>query len=160
MSMFDASSIIHGWDTYPINQFPGLWTWLASQINANQVAISATAYEEVRLKSPDRSNWLRAQDVTVEPITAAILQQAITIKASLGIVTDNYHQDSVGENDIFIIASARECGATLISDEKRQPILPTDRRRYKIPAVCTSLNIPVQCQYFLEYIVASGERFG
>lgn len=31
MLAFDASSIIHGWDNYPIEQFPGLWAWMGDE---------------------------------------------------------------------------------------------------------------------------------
>ena len=72
---------------------------------------------------------------------------------------DAYHADGVGENDLLIIASARIGGATLVSDEKKQPILPTDRRRFKIPAVCAQLNSQVPCESFLEYIKSSGQSF-
>ncbi len=159
MHMFDASAIIHGWDNYPIAQFPRLWAWLGSQISAKLVVISETAYQEVNLNSPDCWNWLKGQNVTVVVNIPCVLQLATTIKSSLGIVGDNYHQLGVCENDILIIASAKVGGATLVSDENKQPSLPTERRRYKIPAVCASLNTPVPCQSFLQYIVSSGQSF-
>lgn len=159
MHMFDASSAIHGWDNYPLAQFPRLWDWLGNQIGAQQVQLSETAYKEVCAKQPVCRNWLRDQNVTTVGNTPAIVQEALNIKPLLCIVGDNYHQDGVGENDLLIIASAKINGATLVSDEKKQPFLPGDLRRYKIPAVCARLNAPVPCQSFLEYIVSSRQVF-
>ena len=47
MQVFDASSIIYAWDNYPIQQFPGLWEWIATQIEAELVTMSSVAFELV-----------------------------------------------------------------------------------------------------------------
>ena len=39
MRVFDASSMIYAWDNYPIGQFPGMWEWMGSQIEAKQVVM-------------------------------------------------------------------------------------------------------------------------
>ena len=159
MHMFDASSIIYGWDNYPLAQFPRLWDWLESQTGAKLASISETAFKEVSSKLSDCGKWLTDQNVTVMTNTPEILQEAAGIKSLLGIVGDNYHQDGVCENDLLIIASAKCNGAFLVSDEKKQAKLPNDLRRYKIPAVCAYVNSPVPCQNFLEYIKSSGQSF-
>ncbi len=43
MYTFDASSVIHAWDNYPIEQFPPLWDWFYSQINDEQFSIPEIA---------------------------------------------------------------------------------------------------------------------
>lgn len=159
MHMFDASSTIYGWDNYPLAQFPRLWDWIGSQIGAGLVTLSETAHKEVAFKLPDCGKWLQDQGLTVVVNTPAMLQEASQIKTLLNIVGDNYHADGVGENDLLIIASAKTMGATLVSDERKQPSLPTDRRRFKIPAVCAHLSSKVPCENFLEYIKSSGESF-
>jgi hypothetical protein len=158
MHMFDASSTIYGWDNYPLAQFPGLWDWLGSQIDSDLVTLSETAHREVYLKTPDCGQWLKDNGLTIVANTPATLQEAPQIKSLLNIVGDDYG-GGVGENDLLIIASAKIEGATLVSDEKKQQILPADHKKFKIPAVCAYLNSAVPCENFLEYIVSSGQSF-
>ena len=159
MHMFDASSTIYGWDNYPLAQFPGLWDWLGSQIGARLVTLSETANKEVWLKLANCGQWLKDQGLAVVVNTPATLLEASQIKTLLDIVGNGYHLAGVDENDLLIIASAKTGGATLVSNENKQPIRPANRRRYKIPAVCASLNPPVRCESFLEYIKSSGQSF-
>jgi hypothetical protein len=65
----------------------------------------------------------------------------------------------VGENDIFIIATARLHGAGLVSDEERQPTLPTEPSKKKIPAVCGMREVNVPCINFIEFIKRSDAVF-
>ena len=66
-----------------------------------------------------------------------ILNKAMRIKRLLGILNDNYHSKGVGENDIFIIATALAHKAELVSEERRQQISPLEPSKRKIPAVCS-----------------------
>lgn len=160
MQVFDASSIIHAWDNYPIENFPPLWGWIARNIAAGELSIPQVALDEVKRKSPDCGKWLTDHDITVLPLTNDVLQQAVVIKQVLGIVEDDYHPKGVGENDIFIIATAKVAGTTLISDERRQFRLPDVMAKYKIPAVCGLDEVKVECIQFIELIKASGASFG
>lgn len=160
MYVFDASSIIHAWDNYPIENFPPLWGWIAEQIEAGGFSIPQIALEEVVKKSPDCGEWLKDQGISVLPLTNEVLQQAVAIKHLLGIVEDDYHPKGVGENDIFIIASAKVAGTTLISDEARQFRLPDLMAKYKIPAVCDLDEVGVDCIPFIDVIKGSGAIFG
>jgi predicted nucleic acid-binding protein len=157
--MFDASSSIYGWGNYPSAQFPRLWDWLGSQFSSQLVQISETAYNEVCARQPACGSWLKAQNVTIVGISESVLMEASNIKMLLSIAGDDYHPNGVGESDLLIIASAKVNGATLVSDESKQPNLPSLRKRYKIPAVCAFINSPVPCQNFLEYIRSSGQVF-
>jgi hypothetical protein len=159
MHALDASSIIHAWDNYPIRQFPGLWEWKAIQIESGSLLIPSVAFEEVEDKTPECADWLKENDIKRLSITNTIIQDAKRIKDLIGIVNDNYHAKGVGENDLFIIATARAHAYHLISDEERQPILPTEPRRKKIPAVCAMPEVSVQCINFLEYIKSSNAVF-
>lgn len=160
MRVFDASSMIHAWDNYPVRQFPPLWGWMASQVEAKELLMSSVAFDEVNHKAPDCGEWLRNNNLERLAISNAILQEAKRIKGLLGIVDDNYHPKGVGENDILIIATARLHRAELVSDEEPQPTLPPVSKRKKIPAVCVMPTISVSCVNFIKYIKNSREVFG
>ena len=159
MHMFDASSAIHGWDNYPINQFPRLWDWIAQCINEGDIAMSDVALTEVNDKSPDCGQWLRDAGLSPVVITPQAVQIAGQLKAALNITHEAYNPNGVDENDLLIIASAKDAGVQLVSNERKQASLPIDRPKYKIPAACAVLNPPVPCEDFLDFIRASGKEF-
>lgn len=159
MQVFDASSMIYAWDNYPVRQFPGLWDWIAAQIEGKQLVMPTVAFEEVEHKAPDCGEWLKDYNLERLPISNAILQDAIRIKGLLGIVDDNYHAKGVGENDIIIIATARAHGTELVSDEGKQTVLPQELSKSKIPTVCDMAGVAVTCINFIEYIKRSEAVF-
>ena len=63
MQVFDASSMIYAWDNYPIRQFPGLWEWMATQIEEKRLVMPSVAFEEVANKTPDCGEWLEKNDI-------------------------------------------------------------------------------------------------
>ena len=126
MRVFDASSMIHAWDNYPVRQFPPLWEWMASQIEAKELVMSSVAFDEVNHKAPDCGEWLRDNNLERLAISNAILQEAKRIKGLLGIVDDNYHPKGVGENDILIIATARLRRAESLRTNQIFSALPSD----------------------------------
>lgn len=154
----DASSIIHGWDNYPPEVFPKLWDWIQEQIEAGALELPQPAMQEVHYVSPDCAAWLVAVPAPNCPVTNATVQRARALKDSLGIKNDQYHPRGVDENDLLIVACACVKPAELISDEEKQPSLPTDKKRYKIPAVCALTGNT--CINFLEYLKSAGRRFG
>ena len=160
MRVFDASSMIHAWENYPVRQFPPLWEWIASQIQVKELVMPSVAFDEVNHKTPECGEWLKDNNLEKLVISNAILQEAKRIKGLLGIVDDNYHAKGVGENDILIVATARLHGAELVSDEELQPTLPPESKRKKIPAVCVMPTISVSCINFIKYIKNSEVVFG
>ncbi|AFT90167.1 hypothetical protein LMG9964_06239 [Paraburkholderia phenoliruptrix] len=82
-------------------------------------------------------------------MTAAVLSEAMRIKALLGINDDRYSPKGVDENDLFIIASAKLNGRELISNEGRQLALPQLMPNCKIPAVCGLPIVNVSCLDFV-----------
>lgn len=108
--------MIHAWDNYPVTQFPGLWDWLAQQIEQGQLLMAQVAVEEVEHKAPECMVWLRDAGLQKQPITQAILLEALRIKTLLGIVEDRYGGGG-DENDLLIIATAKLHGHTLVSNE-------------------------------------------
>lgn len=151
MHVFDASSILFAWDNYPIEKFPPLWNWMAIQVGEHQFAISQVAYDEVKQKSPECGKWLEVNEIQRLPLSNEILHLALSIKQTLGITEENYGK-GVGENDLFIIATAKTFGLTLISEERRQLNPPKEMKNRKIPSVCNLKEVDVVCVHFIDLI--------
>ena len=160
MQAFDASSIIHAWDNYPIRQFPGLWGWMAMQFVEQKVVMSSVAFDEVDNKIPECADWLKDNNIDQIPVTNAIIQKALVIKNLLEIVGDSYHSKGVGENDILIIATANINSLSLVSEEGRQKYPPDILSKSKIPLVCSMDSVAVPCINFIEFIKKSEVVFG
>lgn len=159
MQAFDASTLIHAWENYPNSLFPGLWEWISDQIQEKELILSEVAFSEVKKKSPDCIRWLDLHEMHPCLITNSVIVDAARIAALLGIMNDNYG-GGVGPNDILIIASARAFNAQLVSEEALQrPILPHDKRNYKIPAVCQMREVGVSCIKFIDYLITYGREF-
>lgn len=151
--------MIYAWDNYPLKQFPGLWRWLDLMVQKKHIALPSVAFDEVRHKTPDCVNWLEECCLKVLEIESSVLQEALRIKGILGIINDDYHPKGVDENDLLIIASARAYNVKLVSDESRQPSMPNEPRKYKIPAVCKMSEVNVNCLNFLDFIKNSEQIF-
>ena len=157
MQVFDTSAIVYAWDNYPIAQFPSLWDWLAVQINTGEIAFSEVALEELETVSPDCDEWVTSLGPHSLPVTDAIAQLAMLIKNALQI--GDKWGGGVGENDLFIIATACVSNVAVVSNENFQPTLPKTLANYKMPAVCALNGVKVTCNDFLAYIKASGAVF-
>jgi hypothetical protein len=158
MLVFDASSIIYAWDNYPVSQFPGLWSWIRDGINQGHIQMPAVAFAEVEHPADECAVWLNDSGLNRIAMTNEILLDAMRIKRLLGILDDKYGS-GVGENDLFIIATAKASQAILVSDERVQAGLPKLMANYKIPAVCKMQEVRVECISFLEFIKRSGAVF-
>jgi hypothetical protein len=160
MQVLDASSIVYAWDNYPIEVFPRLWDWIAAEIQEENLTMCCVSFDEVEHVAPDCAAWLHAQNLKTHDIGNEIAARALAIKGELGIVADDYHQDGVDENDILAIATAGVHGVSLVSDEAKQPNLPLNKKRYKIPAVCQISTVATSCLSFLDLVKAAGQPFG
>lgn len=154
MYSFDASSMIHAWDNYPPSNphFNSLWEWIAEQIENKDFSISKKALEEVSHKIPECGQWLQEHNIQVFALTPSALQTAQSIKTSLGIEEEKYHAKGVGENDLLIIAIAKETRTILISNEAVQNPNPQLKPKFKIPAVCDMPEVRVRCISFVELL--------
>ena len=157
--VFDASSIIHAWDEYPIQQFPRLWEWLAEQVEKQEIIFSILAWGETVHKYPDCAKYLTPyQPVLVTP-DDSILTKMKGIQHSLGIFDGKYHEKGVDESDISSIAIAWVKGLSVVTNESLQGNLPANIKKYKIPAVCDMRPVRVKHCSFREYFVQSGQVF-
>lgn len=159
MRAFDASSIVYGWDNYPIAQFPPLWDWIAAQIQNQNIVMSDVALTETNHVAPECAAWLRDIPIHLLQTTPEILDRANRIKIELGIFDDQFHPEGVDENDLIIIAGAAVEGIPLVSNEALQNNKPRNPVKYKIPAVCEMTTVSVDCQDFLEFIKHTGHVF-
>ncbi|MBL8823022.1 MAG: DUF4411 family protein [Planctomycetia bacterium] len=159
MQTVDASSIIHAWDTYPIENFPRLWEWVAEQINDGELDICRVAYDAITRKIPDCDTWLKENGFRCSEITNAIAQEALRIKTILGI-RQRYSPKGVDENDLLIIARASVDEIDLVSEERLQHQLPSEMAHWRIPAVCRHVDVGVNCVQFIEIIKQSGRELG
>lgn len=159
MQVFDASSMLHAWDNYPISQFPGLWTWMAKRITQGIIRMSEVALDEVGHKEPECVDWLKAQGLQKIPVTEATLLEAFRIKGLLEIEEDKYG-NGVDENDLFIIATAKLNQGELVTDEAFQSSANKLKRNWKIPAVCNMASVGTPWISFIDYIKRSQAVFG
>ncbi len=83
MKVFDASSLIHAWDNYPILQFPGLWNWIKIEAAERRIATPIVAFEEVEHKTPECGDWLKKNKLVMLPISNMISVHAVKIKKLL-----------------------------------------------------------------------------
>lgn len=159
MQVLDASSALYAWDNYPVEQFVGLWDWIADLVNKEKVVIPKVAFQEIKHKSPDCADWFSKCGVKRLDATPEILSEALRIQSELGIKNDQFHPKGVDAKDIEIIATALVHKAELISDEGRQAQLPKEIKRRKIPSVCAMASVGVSCISFIDYVKRSGQVF-
>lgn len=133
---FDASSIIHLYDNYPMDNpnLEMLWDWFRDKMLNEDFVIPKRAFKEVIHKTPaDFIEWfkvIKKIDETLEDLT-----MVQNIKDLLEIEEDDYHVKGVDENDLIIISVSKRIVATLVQNEK-QLNLPILKKKYKIPSVC------------------------
>lgn len=158
MQLFDTSSIVYAWDNYPIDQFPPLWAWLASEIANGRIMFAEVAVGEVAKVSSECKEWLSNNGLAIVPTSDAILVEALRLKGLLQI--GEQYGGGVRENDLLIIATAKVSGMELVTNERVQLDLnKTKLANYKIPAVCQMRTVDVPCCDFLEFIRRSKAVF-
>ena len=154
---FDASSILHAWDEYPIGNFPKLWNWLGREIKRKNIIMLNDALEQSK-KAPDCYKWLKKAGIHSDRVSQSILDFSLQITRKLGIMSGQYStREGVDEKDILIISHAEYAKRVLVTEEGRQSMLPKKRKDYTIPAVCDLRGIP-SCR-FVQVIKQSGQVF-
>ena len=159
MQVFDASSMIHAWDSYPCEQFPGLWAWMTDRVAKGLIQMSEVAVEEVGHKAPESVVWLRDAELRKILVSEAILVEALRFKNLLEIEEDRYGS-GVDENDLIIIATARLNNCELVTNEAFQASANKLKKNWKIPAVCNMETVSVPWIDFLGYLKRTKVVFG
>lgn len=159
MRVFDASSALYAWDNYPIENLPTIWSWIESEISSSRIVVPRVALDEIGHISPECRQWLHDID-GFDPVEVdnAIASHALLINSELGVQNDQYGT-GVDANDVIIIATAMARGYELVSNEARQPSLPSNLKKYRIPAVCNLSSIGVSCINFTDLIRSSNRVF-
>lgn len=158
MLAFDASSMLYAWDNYPVDQFPGLWDWLALRVAQGLIQMSEVAVDEVGHKALECAAWMRQAGLLKLPVTEAILAEAMRIKDLLGIEGEAYGS-GVDENDLLIIATAKLNRCELVTNESFQATPAKQKRNWRIPAVCLMDSVRVSPIDFLSYLKRSEAVF-
>lgn len=159
MRVFDASSALHAWDNYPIGNFPTVWSWIESELSAKTIVVPRVALDEISHISPECRQWLNDIN-TFSPteVDNAIAFHALAINDEIGVQNDQYGT-GVDANDVIIIATAMALRFALVSNESRQPSLPENKKKYKIPAICNLQSVAVSCINFADLIRLSNRVF-
>lgn len=159
MRVIDASSLVFAWDNYPIANLRTLWAWIESEISQRNIVIPRVAFEEVGHVSPDCKSWVTSiSNFSTIEVDNSIVTGALAINDSLGIQNDEYGS-GVDANDVIIIATAMSLSCDLITNENRQPSLPNNIKKYKIPATCNLPSVRVNCINFADLIRSSQREF-
>lgn len=159
-SLIDASSAIHAWQHYPIEQFPKLWDWLAKQINQKEIQSIKKIMDEIEHKEELCYKWLKDKNTETIETDDEIAQEALSIMKRLNITDTHNNAPGVNFNDVLLIAAAKKMEKSVISNEAVQNISPTSKgKNYKIPLVCRTQDPKVNCLSFLEFIKEGGAVF-
>ncbi|MGZ5052647.1 MAG: DUF4411 family protein [Methylobacter sp.] len=63
---------------YPVTLFPGLWEWMATQIEERLLVMPRVAFEEVAHKTPDCGEWLKDNDLELIEISNTDISRYLT----------------------------------------------------------------------------------
>ena len=133
----DTSSLIWAWRfAYPRERFPSVWVQVENLIRTGDLKASPMVLEELERQEDDLYAWAAAKPEMFIDLDEPQQQEVRAIMAA--------HQGMVqtGEDrinaDPFVIALARCCGLTVVSEERRSGNPDTP----KIPNVCAARGVP------------------
>jgi hypothetical protein len=150
--LLDTSFLVNGWRKhYRIDVFPSIWERLDNLMQDSTVFSCYEVFEELKAKDDELHAWAaerrklfeRPKPIVLKEI-AKVMQQFPTFAAK---------GTSLNAADPWVIAHARACGATIVTDENSNPkASPT--KPPKIPDVCRSLVI--ECLKPIDFLSAIG----
>ena len=148
----DTSGWLDGWERYyPPDVFPSLWTKVEGLIESGEIITSEEVYIELERKADDIHAWVMKRKQMLVPLTENIQERAGVLLAEFPRLVDT--TANRGRADPFVIATAQELGAVVVTGERQTGKL--DRPR--IPDVC--LEKSIRCIKFLDLIREKGITF-
>ena len=158
--IFDASSLLYAWDTYPkdIDLFEPLWAWIESLIAAELLVMSKVNFDEVT-KSTEAYEYLKDLKLKIIEPNMAILSIADNIRLELGLTEveiNNPTRKGVDVGDLICVATAKVDSLKLITEES--PQIQTNGhgspklQNHKIPRVCSLHSVAVKTCNFVEFL--------
>jgi len=137
----DSNVLIQAWQKYYSPKYcPSYWEVLNDLGNEGKIFIPSMVYDEIMKTDDDLSDWLKASNITVKPITSDITQILTSIYAadpSHKFLVDNKKGRSLA--DPWVIAHAIGEHATVVTKEEKVTAL--NSRKIKIPNVCENMGV-------------------
>ena len=136
----DTSAILwlHN-DYYPQDVFPTLWEKIESLIKNGELKAIEIVLEELKGNEDNAYKWAKQQQRLFLPFDEKVESTAQTIRKSYYKTKDkNSEKDRA---DPFVIALAKQHGATVVSAEKRRGTQEAENKNPSIPFICEKLEI-------------------
>ena len=130
--IIDSSSLINLKDRYPSDVFTGAWIKMEELLNKKVVASTIEVFHEISSQEDDVAELAKKYKENFLPIdidVQAKVKEILTKHAAL-IDLNKRRFDA----DVFVIATAIVCRATVVTDELKGTI--------KIPDVCEKMQVP------------------
>jgi len=156
--LLDADILIQAKDeNYPFDICPGFWGWLAQANAATKVFSVAAVRQELEAGADELAEWARRQGdgffVPVDERTAGAMA-AVSGWVQAGDFLEDAKRRFLAGADPWLIAHALAHGHTVVT---RETHIEGERRKVKIPTVCTALN--VKCARMLDMLRQEKVRF-
>jgi hypothetical protein len=153
--VFDTNSFSNLNHYYP-DVFVSLWTGLDDLYNTKQLISTREAWNELKNGNPDQhiNKWLKSRKELFLTPTAAEMQfvaEILSIKHFHTLIGKKQILDGKPVADPFLIACAKICGGTLVTEEQFK------QNASKIPNVCHHFGIP--CINLNEFMQQQGWSF-
>ena len=137
----DSNVLIQAWQKYYSPKYcPSYWDVLNELGNENRIFIPSMVYDEMVKTDDELSEWLKASEIKVKPITSDVTQILTSIYAA-----DPNHKHLVDSKkgrslaDPWIIAHAIKENAIVVTKEEKVTVL--NSTKIKIPNVCDNMGV-------------------
>ncbi len=138
----DSNVLIQAWQKYYSPKYcPSYWDLLNQLGNQKQILIPQMVYDEIVRTDDELSEWLKASQIEVKPITNAVttlLRKIYDADPFHKFLVDNKKGRSLA--DPWVIAHAIDENAIVVTKEEKVTALNTNK--IKIPNVCDNMKVP------------------